>query len=154
LFIVTPIKKRQHRKIYKCVVTWECMKKEKMNHYANVAMNNGNYGKQVKNFGKSLGLEKKFLRRILEDENSMIKYKIKMEISKTRVEDWRQTETNYITKTILDIYAKDEEKAKFIYNNLKELYQKINEKNGEKGLGVRIWTTLPLGDSKENDIKK
>jgi len=130
------------------------MKKEKMNHYANVAMNNGNYGKQVKNFGKSLGLEKKFLRRILEDENSMIKYKIKMEISKTRVEDWRQTETNYITKTILDIYAKDEEKAKFIYNNLKELYQKINEKNGEKGLGVRIWTTLPLGDSKENDIKK
>jgi len=77
-----------------------------------------------------------------------------MEISKTRVEDWRQTETNYITKTILDIYAKDEEKAKFIYNNLKELYQKINEKNVEKGLGVRIWTTLPLGDSKENDIKK
>lgn len=28
MFIVTPIKKRQHRKIYKCVVTWECMTAE------------------------------------------------------------------------------------------------------------------------------
>ena len=148
MFIVTPIKKRQHRKIYKCVVTWECMKKEKMNHYANIIMNNGNYRKQVKNFARGLGLEKKFLRRVFEDENSIIKYKIKRERTETNFLDWPQTKANYVTETIIDIYANHEEKAKFIYRSLEELYKKIEEKNGEKGLGVRVWTTLPLGNSK------
>jgi len=62
--------------------------------------------------------------------------------------DWPQTKANYVTETSIDIYANHEEKAKFIYRSLEELYKKIEEKNGEKGLGVRVWTTLPLGNSK------
>lgn len=116
---------------------------EKMIHYANICMNNGNHKKQIREFARGLGLEKRFLRKIFEDENSRIKYKLSSKDpyeSTGRIGIFGGEETIHttISMTEMDIYAKNKEKAMGIYDNLESLFDKIRKKNGDKGLGVFI----------------
>ena len=106
-----------------------------MNHYINVEINNGIYSKQIKEFAQEFGLEKKVLRKVFEDENYKIKYKIKM---------GRLDETDSYFVTIIDIYSINPEKARFIYNNLEKLYKKVRDKNGEDGAGIRVYRSFTL----------
>ena len=102
-------------------------------------MNKGNHKKQIREFARSLGLEKKFGRKIFSDGNSMIKYKLKFEESSEEkgydslfgVDRYNLT-LNTFTK--MDIYATNKENAIKIYDKLDDLFDKINEKLG-KGNG-------------------
>jgi hypothetical protein len=107
-------------------------------------MNKGNHKKQIREFAKGLGLEKRFMRKIFEDENSKIKYKLKIESSFEPIGydaflGINRTEETFHTATIMDIYATSADEAIKIYDNLENLFNKIREKNGEKGLGTFIW---------------
>ena len=106
-----------------------------MNHYINVEINNGIHSKQIKEFAQELGLEKKILRKVFEDENYKIKYKIKRD-------DLDETDSSFVT--IIDIYSISQEKARFIYNNLEKLYKRVRDKNGEEGAGIRVYRSFTL----------
>ena len=97
-----------------------------MSLYTHILMNKGNHKKQVREFARSLGLEKKFGKKIFSDENSKIEYKLDLGINDSR------DGTEFFAYTLMDIYATNKENAIKIYDNLENLFDKINIKLGKK----------------------